>query len=142
MDPENLVELTDSDRRKAKSYNHWLLIWAVMFFGVAVGMEPLPGGIETTPVWRLLLAFSPVIPGILMVRAFIRFFSNTTDELIRKIHFEALAIGFLFAFSLGMCFELSAVIVGGSVRAGPIIFSGLLIGYVISLTLQYRKHSV
>ena len=50
MDLENLVELGDSDRRNAKSCNHWLFVWGVMFFGIVNGMEPLPGGIEATPV--------------------------------------------------------------------------------------------
>ena len=142
MDPENLVELSDRDRRNAKSYNHWILVWGVMFFGAVVGLEPLPGGIDATPMWRILLAFSPIVPGIFLIRSFIRLFRETKDELIRKIHYEALAMGFLFAFILGMCFALSAVIVSESVKAGPTMFSGLLVGYFLGLTLKYRKHNV
>jgi hypothetical protein len=113
-----------------------------MFFGTVLCLEPLPGGIGSTPVWRLLLAFSPIVPGIFLIRAFIRLFGGMEDELIKRIHYEALAVGFLFAFFLGMCFGLSAVIVGGTVSAGPIMFMGLLLGYFISLALKYRKHNV
>lgn len=142
MDPENLVELSDSDKKNAKNYNRWLLIWGVMFFCVVNIMEPLPGGIEVTPVWRWLLAFSPLVSGIFFVRAFVRFFTEVKDDLIRNIHYKALAIGFVSAFFIGMCFALSAVIFGSMVFSGPLMFTGLIAGYFISLTLSYRKHNV
>ncbi len=141
MDPENLVELNDRDRRNAKRYNHWLLIWGVTFFGTLIALKPLAGGVDATPIWRLLLAFSSIVPGVFLVRSFIRFFGETKDQLLKKVHYESLAVGFLFAFFLGICFALSAVIVGGSVKAGPVMFSGLLAGYFINLALMYRKYN-
>ena len=141
MDPENIAGLSDRDRRNAKRYNQWLFIWGVMFFGAIHALDPLPGGISATPVWRVLLAFSPIIPGIFLIRAFIRLFGETKEELIRKIHIESLAVGFLCAFVIGMCFALSAIIVGESVVAGPVMFVGLLAGYFVSLTLKYRKYN-
>lgn len=142
MDPENLIELSDSDRRNAKSFNLWLLGWGIMFFGTILCMEPLPGGVEATPIWRMLIALSPLVPSIFLIRAFIRLFSEMKDELIKKVHYEALASGFLFAFFLGTCFGLSAIIIGASVKAGPFMFVGLLAGYFISLILKYRKYNV
>ncbi|HSR87901.1 MAG TPA: hypothetical protein VLL07_03015, partial [Pontiella sp.] len=106
------------------------------------GLAPLPGGMEETPVWRLLLALSPLVPAVFLIRAFIRLFREMKDELIRRTYYEALAGGFLSAFFLGMCFELSAVIVGASVMAGPIMFAGLLAGYFISLVAAHRKYNV
>lgn len=142
LDPENIAELKPRDRQNAKSFNHWILVWAIMFFGIINVMEPLSGGIEATPAWRILLAFSPLISGIFLIRAFFRFLSETKDELIREIHYQALAVGFLLAFIIGMSFALTAVIIGASVNAGPLMFSGLLVGYFLSLGLQYRKYNV
>ena len=113
-----------------------------MFFNIVLGMEPLPGGIDATPVWRLLLVFSPIIASIFLVRAFVRLIRELKDELIKKMHFEALAVGFLIAFFLGMCFDLSAVIIGGSLKAGPLMFAGLIGGYFVALILSYRKYNV
>jgi hypothetical protein len=141
-DPEHMAELCAKDRRNAKSFNHWIVIWMVMYLGATLGMEPLPEGIAATPIWRLLLAFSPIVSGALLVRAFIRLFSEMKDELLKKVHYEALAGGFLCAFFIGMCFGLSAVIIGASVIAGPVTFFGMLSGYFISLSLLTRKYNV
>ncbi|MDN4503961.1 hypothetical protein QX776_16230 [Alteromonadaceae bacterium BrNp21-10] len=141
MDPENLAELSDSDRRNAKSFNGWLFIWGIVFFGVVIFMEPLSGGIETTPVWRFLLASSPLALGIFLVHAFIRMIRGFHDELLIKIYYEALATGFLFAFFIGMCFSLSAPIIGASLKAGPFMLCGLIAGYYAGLTLKYRKYN-
>lgn len=142
IDPESIVELSDADRRNGKRFNRWFLLWGLTFFGAVLGLEPLPGGVENTPWWRLLLALSPIITGVFLVRAFIRLFSGIKDELIKKIYYEALAGGFLLAFFLGMGFSLSATIVGKSAIAGPFIFSGLMVGYFISLALACRKYNV
>lgn len=140
MDPENLMELSDEDRRNAKRFNHWMLIWGIMFFGVIHGMEPVQGGMQATPVWKWGLIFSPLIAGIFLVRAFKRLFGDTQDELIRHIHFGGLAVGFLFAFFIGMFFSLSALMVGASLKAAPLMFAGLLAGYFLTIVVQYRKY--
>ncbi|MBX2859049.1 MAG: hypothetical protein KTR17_10330 [Cellvibrionaceae bacterium] len=142
IDPEHIVELSDDDRRNGKHFNHWFLLWGLTFFGAVLGLEPLPGGIENTPWWRLLFALLPIVTGVFLVRAFIYLFSGIKDELIKKIYYEALAGGFLLAFFLGMGFCLSATIVGKSAIAGPFMFSGLIVGYFIFFVLACRKYNV
>lgn len=142
MAPYDLPELRDSDRQRAKSFNHWLLVWGVMLFGVFLGMKPLPGGLEATPAWRFLLVFSPIVATIFLIRAFLRFFHETKDELIRKIHYDSLAIGFAVAFFLGICFGLSAVIVGPSAIAGPFTWGAMFLAYIISYSRMYSNHDV
>lgn len=140
MDPENVAELSDSDRRNAKAYNHWLLVWIVLFAVVAIGTKPIPGGLAAASPWRVLLAFTPLVAGVLLVRAFVRLFGGTTDPLIRQIHFSALAVGFLFAFLAGVYFAALSSLVGPWDRSGPVMFACLLSGYLGSLVLSYRRH--
>lgn len=140
MDPENLVELSERDKRHAKNFNHWLLVWGILFFGVVNTMQPISNEVGSIPYWRWLLILAPMTAGVFLVRSFKKLFWEMNDELMRQIHLNALAIGFLSAFFLGMGLILWATVIGTSIHSGPIIFTGLLAGYFFSLLPMYRKY--
>jgi hypothetical protein len=141
--PESLEELSDSDRRNAKSLNHWILVWGIVFFGIVLGTEPLLGNIEVALVWRLLPACSAILMTIFLIRAYIIFYRETKDELLRKIHYMSLAVGFGAAFFLGACFGVLATIFGNLEIARPLTFAGMLIAYFTSHALFiHRNHYV
>lgn len=83
-------ELSPNDARNMRRFNAWCLAWAVAFvaatFAFARGVTPL-----TPAAW--LLAAVPTLAMVQAVRAYHHFLGEA-DELQRKIHLEALALGF------------------------------------------------
>ena len=104
-------DLTANDRRNSRRSTAWMLVWmlawgAALIF-VAKRSDELPAGMG----WAL--AAATLVPGILGLRAYVRFLREA-DELVRKIQLEALA----FAFGVGTLFMMTWRIVEKS-GGGP-----------------------
>ena len=142
LNPMDSKQLTNRDRQNVKSFNHWILIWGVAFFGVIWFIKPIRGNLDATPIWYFLIAFSPIVATLFLIRAFVRFYRQTNDEYIQKLNVESLAIGFAVAFFMGICFEvLEAVFVPTEIPVG-LVNVGLVLGYFISYVVLCRKNNV
>lgn len=129
-------QMTQRDRRNARRANYWLFGWMLSFVGIifAIRSEVLPEGWLT---W-LAIAASTVL-GFVAIMAFVRFLREA-DELLRKIQFEALALGFGAAMIAN--FTLSLV---ERVREQPFeigdLFMVMVIFYVIGVITGTRRYA-
>jgi hypothetical protein len=88
--------LTDRDARHLRIFNYWVLSTALVFAAATV---LLGGNILDPQPLGWIFPLLALILGIAAVRAYVVFLRNA-DELLRKIHLEALA----FAFGAGAVF--------------------------------------
>lgn len=129
-------QMTQRDRRNARRANYWLFGWMLSFVGIifAIRSEVLP---EWWLTW-LAIAASTVL-GFVAIMAFVRFLREA-DELLRKIQFEALALGFGAAMIAN--FTLSLV---ERVREQPFeigdLFMVMVIFYVIGVITGTRRYA-
>jgi hypothetical protein len=79
-----------ADRRNQYYFLAWVLLWAVGFVAVAWAQRP-DVGLEGGAVWAV--AAAPLALSIPPLLAYLRFL-RMTDELLRKIQLDGLALGF------------------------------------------------
>lgn len=139
--PASLEELSAEERKRAKSLNHWFLLWILVVFGGVVGPRPLLANVEVAYAWRVLLALMGVASTLFLIRAYRVFYRNTKDEWIRKVYQDSLAAGFAAAFFLGVCSVVLEPIFDLSGKTGPLIWAGMLLAYLVSHVLLIQKHS-
>jgi hypothetical protein len=85
------AELTERDRKNLRSFNFWLLAWC---FTMAFSLVLLSkDGLIEGPAIRWAMALVPDVLGVFAVATYVRFIRHA-DELVRKIHLEAIALGF------------------------------------------------
>lgn len=84
-------DLSERDRRNLRRYNAWVLTFGFLFVA-SVALLARSGVVEGT-VMRWIVALVPDVVGVMAVRAYVRFLRDA-DELVRKIHLEATALGF------------------------------------------------
>jgi len=83
--------LSERDRRNLRRYNAWVVAFALAFV-TAVALLTKPSlGEAAAGAW--IVALVPDVLGVMAVRAYVRFLREA-DELVRKIHLEATALGF------------------------------------------------
>ncbi len=85
-------DLTAADRKNLWRVQIWALLWAVVFTGSSLLLKRWPELVPGLAVGAALVALSTVL-GVVMVLAFVRFLREA-DELVRRIHLEALAVSF------------------------------------------------
>jgi hypothetical protein len=83
--------LSELDRRNLRRYNAWALIFALGFMASIVLLATT--SLTETAVVAWTVALVPDVLGVMAVRAYVRFLREA-DELVRKIHLEATALGF------------------------------------------------
>lgn len=127
------------DRENARRASIWMGLWGVTFVVAIVVLGPVPGGAWATPWWKWLLAFLPVIPGVLALRAYVRYLREG-DELVRKIHVEAAAVGFGVASVVAIGFNLVGQLFGQWEDAGAMTFLAMWIAYSITLNRARRRY--
>jgi len=97
--------LNTHNQRNIRPIKFYALFWSISFVAAVLFLPLGDGTRETQPIWAWLLAAIPVIPGTLLAHHYLRFIRET-DELMRKLHLEALAAGFGVAFVFGTGFIL------------------------------------
>ena len=129
--------LTTRDQRNARRWSICLLVWVASFTTAVVILPVSDGSIGAQPMWAWALAAVPVIPGVLLVRLHLRLMRET-DELMRKIHLEALAVGFGVAFVWGM----SAALLGqlGIHKPEGVTWFAMYLAYWLKLGLAVRRY--
>jgi len=83
-------DLSERDRRNLRSFNFWIITWS---FTVACGMVLLKHDLIGNTAVRWTLALVPDVLGVVAVLSYMRFLRHA-DELVRKVHLEAIALGF------------------------------------------------
>lgn len=101
------ANLTPEARRRSRIFAGWCLAWAITFVAAS---WLLRGEAAATPV-NGFIALVPTVVGLLLIRAYVRFF-RSADELVQKVHLEALAFavgaGFLFMSGYGLLERIGA----------------------------------
>ena len=138
------AQLNARDRRNVKPIKLYALLWAISFL-LAVLMLPVSDGmvfgqaeLSEQPVWAWILAAIPIPLGVMLTHYYLRYIRQT-DELMRKIHLEALATGFGVAFVFGMGFILFGQL--GLERFSGLTWHLMLIAYIWKLRSAQREYS-
>jgi len=126
------------DRENAKRASIWMGVWAATFIAAIVVLGPVPGGVRATPWWAWLLAVLPVAPGVMALRAYVRYLREG-DELVRKIHVEAAAVGFGVASVVSIGFNLLGQLFGQWEDSGAMTFLAMWIAYSVALNRARRR---
>lgn len=115
--------------------------WIAISAYTLVVLLILPLANQVTQTWlRALIAIAPMLPTLFVVRAILRYVLGA-DELVRRIHLEALAIATavvgLVSFSLGFMVAARVLTLDGRVLL--LVFPALAGAYgVARLCLQRR----
>jgi len=83
------ANLTPEAKRNSRIFTVWCLGWALSFVGAA---WLLKNETITAAPLSWLVALVPTVIGLLLIRSYMRFF-RSADELMQKVHLEALAFG-------------------------------------------------
>ena len=83
--------LSERDRRNLRRYNAWVFAFALAFVTSVALLTKTSLGEAAAVAW--IVALVPDVLGVMAVRAYVRFLREA-DELVRKIHLEATALGF------------------------------------------------
>ena len=93
---------TETDRRNARRLNALSFAWAVAYVGSTYLFKSNHG---LPPAYSGLLITVTALLGAAMLWSY-RVFLRQSDEMMRKIHLDALAIGFGFTLLLGITWAL------------------------------------
>ena len=85
-------DLTAADRKNLWRFQLWALLWAVVFVASALLQKRWPQLVPGLGGHIALIGATAAL-GVAMVLSFMRFL-RAADELVRKIHLEALAVSF------------------------------------------------
>ena len=136
-----LADMCERDRRNAQKYQTLVGIWAVTFVVAIVVLGPGPEDAASTPIWMWVLALTPIFIGIFVVSAYTHFLAEA-DELIKKVHIEALAMGCGAAIILGTGFGLVAQVLGPWEDSGSLTWASTLLAFSIGYHRASKRYSV
>lgn len=127
---------TDSDRRNQRLIVPWSLAWALSFLAVAYGIEAdwIGGGAPA-----VVATIGVTILGLATLFAFRRFLGGT-DELMRKIQLDALAltvgVGLVAALSYSLM-ESAGIVAEADVLSLVLI---MILTYIVGVVAGQRKY--
>jgi len=90
-------------------------------------------------MWVLVIL--PILIGLIAVRAYVKFLLEA-DELIKKMHLEALAFGCGAGLIVGTGFGLFGQLLGRNEDAGAYMWIAILAGFSIGLYRASRRYYV
>ena len=127
---------TAADRRNQYVFLAWLLVWGFAF--VAAGWVLRPDvGLDGRAAWAVAMA--PLALSIPPLLAYLRFL-RMTDELLRKIQLEGLALGFGAGTILGIGYPLLARVGAPELSSSAIVLVMMIawaLGQLLGV-LRYR----
>lgn len=127
---------TRRDRRNLKPLKLYGAIWLVSF--LFVHLTRGEGTVETQPIWAWAAITVTILAGALLAHAYFRFIQGA-DELMRKIHIEALAFGFGAAFVFGIGADLLAQVGLDDAAEGTWVV--MIVAYAIKLRVSRKAYS-
>ena len=130
--------LCERDKKNARIFFRWTLVWGVTFVIAHLFLGPGGKGIAEISDWYYSIVVFPLAACLFMIRAFLSFL-ELADELIRLILLRAAACGFGSVFVLGIVFSRSAQIFGDWEDSGEITwFIGFMI-FELSFSRQWKN---
>ena len=127
------------DRRNWRRMTICLLLWAFSFVGAHIFLPQGDGSMAAQPVWAWPVTILPIILGVLLAYYYQRFIRET-DELMRKIHLEALATAFGVAFVVGMSAGLLAQMDVPKMNKADLTWSLMVVTYTVRLKMLARRY--
>ena len=108
---------TAADRRNQYRLIVWCLVWAGGFVAAAWALRP-DVALDSRAAW--VVALVPIALSVPALLAYLRFL-RMTDELLRKIQLEGLALGFGAGAILGLGYPLLERIGAPTLTSGAIV---------------------
>jgi hypothetical protein len=130
--------LTRRDRHNLKPLKFHAAIWLVSFLYAHLVLPRGDGSLAAQPLWVWPVLAAPIVAGVLLAYAYLRFIQGA-DELMRKIHAEALAFGFGVAFVFGMGADLLGQV--GLDDAAEVTWAVMIAAYALRLRFSRRAYS-
>ena len=127
---------TDEDRKSQNRIVLWSAIWVAVFLTADTSIERgwMNGDVAVVSATIVVCAL-----GVVWVRSYVRFL-RTADELARKVHLDAMAIGLGSGFVSG--FGLLLLDQGGLVSARPnILLAAMVLAYAVAVVVGWRRFS-
>ena len=137
-----LVERGGSGRdRRATRNSIVFAIWICLFAAAFLVGHWLLDATGWKPEGAVGVGFSllPLIPGLVAFRAYLKLFREA-DEMMRKIHLEALATAFGVAFVVGMSAGLLDQMDVPKVGKADLTWSMMVVTYSVRLKMLTRKY--
>jgi peptidoglycan/LPS O-acetylase OafA/YrhL len=129
--------LTARDRANRKPLVTCAALWALSYHAAHLLLPRGSGAMDTEPLWGWALIALSVALGSLLAFYYLRFVRGL-DELMRRIHIEALAVGFGVAFVFGMAVDLLAQI--GLDRFNEITWAVMVMAYSLAHRRAQRAY--
>lgn len=128
-------EMTDRDRRNLGRFNFWVIVWMVVFLAatVAVAEEWISGPAA------VVLASAPIALSLAAAWCYLRFLRQA-DELLRKIHLEALALGFGAGAVLMLGYRLLERVGAPPMDSGDPVMA-MFLGWALGLWIGTRRYA-
>lgn len=129
--------LTRRDQRNLRPLRLYAVIWAASFMFAHLFLPTDVGGPGTMPFWAWPVLAISIVFGSLLAHAYWRFIREA-DELLRKIHIEALAVGFGVAFVFGMGANLFDQV--GIPKVAQVTWAVMLLAYSLRLRISRKAY--
>lgn len=128
------------DARYAKPFSLLMLLWGLSFISSHLLLPRGDKIMADQPLWGWVLTGITIALGGLLAWSFVRFLKNS-DELMRKVQMEALAIGFGVAFVVGTSAGLLAQLGVPKVGTVDLTWSAMVVAYSLALRQARKAYS-
>lgn len=129
------LSMTERDRHNMRRANWWLAGWMASFVGV-LGLIRFHLLDAVGFVWLAIAASTGL--GALAVHSYVQFLGGA-DELVRKIHLEALALGFATGLMGSFTFALIEQLTQYHFDLGDVVLA-LMAGYLVGIWTGARRY--
>lgn len=130
-------DMTATDIRNLGRFNLWALIWALTFVVAAFALRS--GWASHLPTIRIAVACGPLIAALRALGAY-RTFLRAADELLRKVHLEAIALGFAVGFVLATGWPLFERL-GAPPLETALVGTAMVFGWAFGIGLGRRRYA-
>jgi len=127
---------SEQDRRSQNRIVSWSVLWVGVFVLADTVIErgSIEGDVAVT-----VAAIAVSVLGVGWIRSYVRFLRDA-DELARKVHLDAMAVGLGAGFVTG--FGLLLLDQGGVVSAGPhLLLAAMVLAYAVAVVVGWRRFS-
>jgi hypothetical protein len=125
---------TAVDRTNQYRFLAWTAVWGIAFVSAtwALSRGLVPAGVAA---W--FVALTPLLPAVMALSAYLRFL-RMADELLRKIQFEGLAIGFGCGVIAGVGYPLLER--AGAPESPGLVMLVMMLGWAVGQLLGLRRY--
>ena len=125
---------TARDKRNLKRFAATMFVWAIVFTGADWVQENRD--VSDGLAWAL--AVLPLLPAIAVFAAFIKFLRET-DEMVRRVHMNGLAVGFGAGAFVVMGIQPPAIADGTSFDK-ELVFAAMAVGMAAGTLWSARRY--